>query len=886
MEAAAVLLSLLVLAVTIAFPIYVLVRLAELGRAVRDLKQEMARRGAPGEPAKEPPAAQAPFAPAAPPLGARDITEIARRAEGVTPPPAAAETAEAVPEAAAVWPPAPPRPPAPPTTAPEPRFEMRDLESLLGANWLSKLGIAAIVIAAALFLKYAFQSGWIVPTARVTIGVVSSGILLGLGQWLLSKPVYRAYAQVLSSGGIIILFLSIYAGYNFYSLIGFAPAFAVLALAAVSASALAMSNNTQAVALLCLAGAFATPMLIRQEGAGPSNLLGLYAYLSGLNLWSAILVRYRPWHSLTVVSFGATWLLFFGGGPLHGPRYLAAEAFALLFLAFACYGGLRTARIEAGRAAEFEGTGVALVLGGCLAFLAASAQILSYINAAGLPALSAVGALTALLLAGLAFAFRADSDQQKAARSLFRFLAAGVLGLLVAATISEAPPIARGQVAAAFSFALLTYIVFLAVAAHMARKPGGEGPAVALIAANAVTHAVVAFHALAPLRVWGINAAPIWLPIAGWLTLGALLAVPRLEGVGRHFRAAVALTAQALPLCALFGALALAHGWPAGRAVAVFGAEFLLVSATWVAAGGLVSRPGFRGDLLAAFGNAVVFFGLLAAAARLQAHEGLVLLCGCAIAMAAYHALVGGSVLRGPGDDRLHRFLYLGLALTFLTIAIPLQLRAHYVTLAWAVEGAVLMWTGLAVGDRRVRWASVILISLTGAKSLFLDIGTTPEPFRLLLNARMLSGASVIAACYLAAWLLSRAQDTLSAGERTVAAALTAVGSIFTLIFVSLDLWDFMGRAWAAASRESAQQLALSLFWSAYGLAAVSVGFWQRTRAVRLFAMGLLCVAITKVFLFDLGFLDTPYRIVSFFVLGVILLTVALLYTRFEGRLK
>ena len=50
--------------------------------------------------------------------------------------------------------------------------------------------------------------------------------------------------------------------------------------------------------------------------------------------------------------------------------------------------------------------------------------------------------------------------------------------------------------------------------------------------------------------------------------------------------------------------------------------------------------------------------------------------------------------------------------------------------------------------------------------------------------------------------------------------------------------------------------------------------------------MGLLYFSIAKVFLFDLSNLETPYRIVSFFILGVILLLVSLLYTRFEERLK
>jgi uncharacterized membrane protein len=848
----------LALLLVFALVIYALVRLARLNQAVDELKQELAGRGPLREPVTRVPVAAPPSVPPVPRPPAPEVGEPARAA-------------------------APPAPPAVPSRR---EWSLPDLETVFGGNWLTKLGIAAIVVGAAFFLKHAFENRWIGPVAQVAIGLVASAILLGLGQFLLSKPTYRAYAQVLASGGIVILFLSIYAAYNFHHLIGFGVAFAVLALAAVSASALAMANNTQAVALICLLGAFATPLLIRQEGIGAGNLLNLYGYLAGLNLWSAILVRYRPWHSLTALSFAATWLLFFGAGPLHGPDYLTVETFAVLFLVFACYSGIRTARTQADLAAATAQAGVGMILVGCLAFIVASALILADIFALGLPALTTVGMMAALLLAGLALAFPGVSREHNVIRSLFRYLSAAALGLLMIITVAEAPPTPLKQVPAAFIFALFSYLMFLGVAISMSRRRGQEGPAVALVVANALAHVAVAFHVLEPLRVWGINAAPLWLPIAGWITIAALWLAPRQEGEGRYFRAALTVAGQSLPLFALFGALALADRWPAARGVALFGGEFLLFSGTCIAARRLVSRPGFRGDLLTAFGNAAVFFGLLATTAGLEARQGFVLLCGCAIAMAAYHALVGGSVLRRPEDDRFHRFVYLGLALTFLTIAIPLQLRTSYITLAWAVEGGVLVWTGLAVADRRVRWGGVILLSVTAAKALFLDITITPEPFRLLLNARMLSGASVIAAAYVSAWLLWRARETLSTQERAVSPVLALVGNAFTLIFLSLEVWDYVGQTWPIAGRESARQMALSVLWAIYGLGAMSVGIWQRVRPVRLFAIALLYVAILKVFFFDLSFLQGAYRIVSFLGLGVMLLIVGSLYARFESRLR
>jgi uncharacterized membrane protein len=854
-------LALLILGALLAFPIYVLITLAELRRESRRLRNRLDRLEGhhPPEPlARKEPEVLRPVPPAPPPVRPPEA------ARPVTPPPA------------------PPKPAAP---------AGRDLEAVLGANWLSKLGVAAIAIAAAFFLKYAFDSGWIGPTARIAIGLAAAAVMLGLGQWLLSKPVYRAYAQVLASGGIIILFLSIWAAYSIYHLVGFSTAFGVLAAAALAASALAVRNNTQAAALLCIAGAFLTPVLIQQEKTSAGDLIRLYGYLAALNLWSLVLIRFRPWHSLTALSFAATWLLFFGAGRLRQQNFLMVEAFAMLFLFFACYGGIGMMRGRpkpeekskvSPQAAE---SGAALVLIGCLAFVIASALILSHIEAFALPALVVIAIFTALLLTVLGLAIPETSPHVALIREFFRYLAAASLILLMGVVILQAQPIQKMQALPAFCFGLFAYLLFLAIAAYTSFVEKAQGPAITLLAANAVSHVMVSFHVLAPVKLWGIHAAPLWLPIAGWLTLAALSARTKEEGK-RGFTIAAAISAQFLLFCALCGAFVFSAAWPAKQTIALFFAEFILLSITWLAVSPRMRLLGFRGDLLGAFGNAAIFFGLLAAGARLKDYEGIVLLCGVALAMAAYHAVVGGRLLRRSTDDALHRFIYLGLALTFLTIAIPLQLRASYLTLAWATESAVLIWTGLAAKDRRVRWYGVILLGISTAKALFLDLFESPEPFRLFLNERMLSGAALIATAYVSAWLLWRNREHISKIEIHLPAVFSFIAILFTLIFISLDLWDHLGRILPIQARGNAQQFSLSIFWSIYALALMSAGIWRRLRRVRLFAMGLLYLSILKVFIFDLHFLDTPYRIISFLGLGIILLVVSLLYTRFESRLK
>jgi uncharacterized membrane protein len=1017
-------------ALFIFFPIYVLIRLAKLGHEVEWLKTQWTHRAQEERqalaitertPTRVPPIMAPPVVsvPAIQPTVSQWSAVPVPATQSVTSvrPPFQQEPDRPHPA---------PKPEPTPTQGLIPVVGKRDIESLLGANWLAKLGVAAIAVAAAFFLQYAFAR--IGSTGQVAIGLVGAALLLGIGQYLLTKERYRAYAQVLTSGGVVVYYLSIYAAFSFYHphLIGFGPAFTALVLGALAASTLALANDTEVVALLCILGAFAAPVLIREGGApGTGSLLRLYAYLGFLNLWVAGLTRFRPWHSLSVLAFAGTWLLFFEAGPLKA-RGWETEGFAGLFLLASCYQGAcalygrKTSEEDKTKAepADTMRAGLALIVGGCTAFAIASTLILTGLGLLGLPDVALAGLLLALLLAVLAVALPSLGRYDRPIRLAFGYLSVTALALMMATALETSATIPAHQVPIAFGFAVFNYLLFLAMALTLYRHQKEEGPATALVGANAVIHISMVWHVLQATRIWGIPALPLWLPLAGCLTLGGLYITTRQRAEARLLPGTLAAAAQLLPLCGLCAVLpavagpAIAH-WPAGS-VALVGFEFMLVSTTWLTLRRRLAWPEFRIDLAVAFGNAAVFFGLMTQAVGRQRYEGFALLSGCALAMAAYHACVGGIALRR--DSLFDRLIYLGLAVTFVTIAIPLQLTSSYITLAWAVEAAVLVWTGVTVKESRIRWYGVTLLVLAAYRALFLDLATRPEhftlllntrtlagaavtaaaylsawwlwkererlspterrapwplclaanlftllfvsvdlwdfvgqgwpsvaqpsvryfalsafwatyalaalfisvrrrlqplrlfaaallgiaaakallvdlltypsPFHLLLNTRLLAGALIILVAYLSAWMLWRNRETLSPQERPLPAALSVLANVLTLLFVSLDLWDYAATRWPTGGTASAQQLALSLFWTGYALAGVCVGIWKRLRPVRLFAMGLLYLSILKAFLFDLRNLETLYRIVSFFSLGVILLLVSLLYTRFEERLR
>jgi uncharacterized membrane protein len=78
----------------------------------------------------------------------------------------------------------------------------------------------------------------------------------------------------------------------------------------------------------------------------------------------------------------------------------------------------------------------------------------------------------------------------------------------------------------------------------------------------------------------------------------------------------------------------------------------------------------------------------------------------------------------------------------------------------------------------------------------------------------------------------------------------------------------------------------LTVAWGLEGAALLAAGFPARERTLRVAGLLLFLVCIGKLFFYDLRALETPYRIVSFIVLGLLLLAVSWVYTQFRERIR
>jgi uncharacterized membrane protein len=231
----------------------------------------------------------------------------------------------------------------------------------------------------------------------------------------------------------------------------------------------------------------------------------------------------------------------------------------------------------------------------------------------------------------------------------------------------------------------------------------------------------------------------------------------------------------------------------------------------------------------------------------------------------------------GGGQAPTARLLYAGLALTFLTLAIPVRLEGKWITLSFAVEGAILVWTGFRAASNFLRQAGYLLLAISGLRLLLLP----PEGGPFLFNARF--GAYVVmVACFgIALWAAKShpAQD-LGGQERVEIGIFAVAINVFALVALSMEFWDYFGKASTTIDSSLAQHLALSILWTLFASGLLIFGIQNKSPLLRWQGLVLFGLVVGKVFLYDLSFLERVYRILSFFVLGAVLMAVSFLYER------
>jgi uncharacterized membrane protein len=245
-------------------------------------------------------------------------------------------------------------------------------------------------------------------------------------------------------------------------------------------------------------------------------------------------------------------------------------------------------------------------------------------------------------------------------------------------------------------------------------------------------------------------------------------------------------------------------------------------------------------------------------------------------------------------EDRFLVWVFLGLAATFVTLAVPIQLKQNWITVGWAIEGAVLAYIGFRYQSRNTLLASLAILALVSGRLMVVDVHLHLHPIReeflLLLNRRGLSFGISIAAMLLAAHLFANRPLESFAGTRIAAGCLLIAANVLALVLLSVESHDYFEhlhfqQTISPTAFRYAQQMSLSIIWGVYAGFLIVAGVRKGYRPMRYMALLLFGITIFKVFFIDLSELERFYRIISFLVLGVILIAVSFLYQNYREAL-
>ncbi|MFP5247471.1 MAG: DUF2339 domain-containing protein, partial [Thermoanaerobaculia bacterium] len=210
---------------------------------------------------------------------------------------AAASTPEPEPEPEPVIPPYVPPPPPPPTQPRVPKFTF-DWENLVGIKLFSWIAGISLVLAAVFFLKYSVEHGWLSPTVRATLGILTGAGLLVLCELRVARN-YTITANALHGAGIAILYATLFSIHALWHLLPAGVVFALMLVVTAVAVGLSIRRDSIFIALLGLMGGFATPALL---STGENRPVGLFSYLLLLNFGLAWVAYKKRWPVLTLGS--------------------------------------------------------------------------------------------------------------------------------------------------------------------------------------------------------------------------------------------------------------------------------------------------------------------------------------------------------------------------------------------------------------------------------------------------------------------------------------------------------------------------------------------------------------------------------------------------------
>lgn len=215
------------------------------------------------------------------------------------------------------------------------------------------------------------------------------------------------------------------------------------------------------------------------------------------------------------------------------------------------------------------------------------------------------------------------------------------------------------------------------------------------------------------------------------------------------------------------------------------------------------------------------------------------------------------------------------------------MLKNGLMSISWSLYAFTIGYLGFVKRSRFMRNVAIGMISLTFAKILIYDFAFSSQGYSnylLIFNIKFLSTLVIIGVTLAFCWFYKTYSESIENLETGIFNTLImAAMIIFGMSITSENIRYFNSIGFSPENNIAIRmQFGISSIWAIYSIILVVIGIIKRYKPARIFAMTLFGITILKVFFSDLSVLTGAYRVLSFIILGFILLAVSFLYQKYK----
>ena len=163
---------------------------------------------------------------------------------------------------------------------------------------ISRLGIVLVLIGVGYIFKLSYDNGYIRQETTLVLGIIIGTALTFLGFRTKNKN-RIILSQVLFGGGIAVFYITAYAAYLRYAILGNFSAFVFLSLITFFSYSLSVMTTASSISIIGLLGSLIIPFTV---GLGFLGLTGFGLYVLAVSFLSAAVYFFKRWKLLQFVS--------------------------------------------------------------------------------------------------------------------------------------------------------------------------------------------------------------------------------------------------------------------------------------------------------------------------------------------------------------------------------------------------------------------------------------------------------------------------------------------------------------------------------------------------------------------------------------------------------